>query len=337
MDARVAIVGDGTMGTALAAAAASQGRHCLIWSNDLLVVNAINHRHRHSRHFVDRELPGSLCATSDLAHALRSAQLSIVAVESSTFREVARRMSVHVSPALIVLSATKGLEPMTGKRMSQILGEEIPSCVSGAISGPNIARDIIDELPTGVLVASGSDDAPSAATKLIGHPSLHVYGSLDLVGVELLGALKNVVVIAAGIAAGLNLGDNARALIVTFGLMEIQKLASSFGAQENASFGLAGFGDLFLSITSTHSRNHSVGVKIGCHVKLSHILEELRQANETAEGINTIRECVRVARTQGVDMPLAECVYKIVFGQRPPKACLEQFFRDAAPLRRYVA
>jgi glycerol-3-phosphate dehydrogenase (NAD(P)+) len=334
MSARVTVFGDGTMGTALAAAVASQGRSCLLWSEDALLVREINERHRHLRHFVDRALPASLRATTNLQDALSSPELAIVAVGSTQFRNLAKRIGPFASPELIILSATKGLEPGTCKRMSQILREETPARVVGAISGPNITPDIIDQRPTGIVVASRNNEALAAAVELVEHPMLRIFGSSDLVGVELLGSLKNVVVIAAGLAAGLHLGDNARALIVTLGLMEIQKLAASLGGRADTPFGLAGFGDLFLSTTSTYSRNHTVGVQLGSNVTLDQLLAELAQSNETAEGINTIRECRSLARNQNMAMPLAECVHEIVFEGRQARGALEHFLSGAAAAQR---
>jgi glycerol-3-phosphate dehydrogenase (NAD(P)+) len=273
-------------------------------------------------------------ATTNLQDALRYPELVIMAVSSTQFRGMAKRIGDFASPELTILSATKGLEPGTCKRMSQILVEETPARVVGAISGPNITPDIIDRRPTGIVVASGDNAALATAAELIEHPTLLIFGSSDLVGVELLGALKNVVVIAAGIASGLNLGDNARAAIVTLGLLEIQELASSLGGRTATPFGLAGFGDLFLSTTSDYSRNHIVGIQIGKNVTLNQVLTELEQSKETPEGINTIRECQRLAREQRVKMPLAECVYEIVFEKRQSRCALERFLSNAAATQR---
>ena len=200
-----------------------------------------------------------------------------------------REICAFVPTDLVLLSATKGLEPETNKRLSEILEEETGAPVVGAISGPNSMQDIIASRPTALVVASIANLALPIAAEAIALPTLRVFGSSDLVGVELAGALKNIVAIAAGIAAGLDLGDNARAFLIAIGLAEIQKLAVSLGACASTFMGLAGFGDLFLTTTSPHSRNHWVGLELGRGARLCELLAHLERISETAEGVNSIR------------------------------------------------
>jgi glycerol-3-phosphate dehydrogenase (NAD(P)+) len=328
MTHRVAVLGDGTMGTALADAVGSGNRGCVLWSPDVELVRAVNERHRNPRHFSEHVLAHSLSATTIIEEAVASAQLVIVAVGSDLFRGIARSISAFVAPELVLLSATKGLEPQTNKRMSELLKEETRAEVVGAISGPNVTPDIIARRPTAIVVASKSNSALALAAELIELPTLRVFGSSDLAGVEFTGALKNIVVIAAGVAAGLGLGDNARASLVTMGLAEIQRIGTSLGGRPDTFMGLAGVGDIFLSSTSVYSRNHMVGVELGKGAKVDSIVDELRRLNETAEGINTIRTCRILAVERGVRMPLAECMHGILFEGLQPRTELERLLCD---------
>jgi glycerol-3-phosphate dehydrogenase (NAD(P)+) len=328
MKHRVAVLGSGTMGTALANAVATSGRACVMWSADAELVRGVNETHRNPRHFSDQLLPPSLTATTSLEDAVGSAELAIIAVRSDGVRALAQRIAASVPPEQVLLSATKGLEPQTNKPMSQLLKEETRALVVGAISGPNITQDIMAHRPTGIVVASAGNAALARAVELIELPSLRIFGSSDLLGVEFLGALKNVVVIAAGLAAGLGLGDNARSFLITLGLTEIQGLALRLGARPATFTGLAGFGDLFLSSTSVYSRNHMVGVELGKGFTLEALLALLERLNETAEGVNTIRACRQIAAEHGLAMPLAERIHDIVFGGRPARAGIEQLLSD---------
>ena len=329
MRRHVAVLGSGTMGTALAHAVASTGRDCVLWSQDTELVRSVNEDHRNPRHFPDLLLGPSLSATTNLEAAVRAARLAIIAVRSDGGRNLARGMGASVPSDLVALSATKGLEPGTAKRLSQLIEEETAARVVGAIAGPNSMQDIIARRPTALVVASPANLALPIAKDLIGLPTLLVFGSCDLVGVELAAALKNVVAIAAGIASGLGLGDNARALLITMGLAEIQRLAVSLGALASTFTGLAGIGDLFLTTTSPYSRNHEVGVELGRGVKLHDLVARLEKLNETAEGINMVRVGRELSVQQGLRMPLAECVYSVAFESAEPRNAFERLLSDA--------
>src|SRR6266567_197868 len=332
MGRHVAVLGGGTMGTALAHAIASANRDCILWSKDSELVRGVNEKRRNPRHFPDLVLGPSLSATSSLDQAVRAAQLAIVAVKSDEVRELARNIGKSVPADLVFLSATKGLEPVTNKRLSELLAEETGVQAVGAISGPNAMQDIIAGLPTALVVASTSNLASALAAKMIALPALRVFASSDLAGVELAGALKNIVAVAAGIASGLRLGDNARALLITIGLAEIQRLAVSLGARASTFMGLAGIGDLFLTTTSPHSRNHWVGVELGRGTKLEDLLEKLNELNETAEGINTIRAGRELASQQRVQVPLTECVYAVTFEGAEPGTAFGRLLADAGAM-----
>jgi glycerol-3-phosphate dehydrogenase (NAD(P)+) len=325
------------MGTALANAVASGGRDCALWSDDVELVREINSNHRHPCHFREYELSHLLSATTNLEQAVAGAQLAIIAARSDGFRDVVRKLGAFAPRELVIVSATKGLEPKTQKRMSELVSEETAVREVAALSGPNITHDIIACRPTGLVVASEASSAVALSVNLIELPTLRVFGSSDIVGVELAGALKNIVAIAMGMAAGLALGDNFRSLLFALGLAEIQRLGSSMGARPGTFTGLAGIGDLFLTATSVHSRNHMVGVELGSGAALADVLDYLDKVSETAEGINTLQACRRLALEHGVAMPLVECMYDVVFQGLDPRKAFERFMDDAFPNRALVA
>jgi glycerol-3-phosphate dehydrogenase (NAD(P)+) len=319
-DRSVAVLGSGSWGTTIAHVVASTGRPCFLWGRDEDVVKEINEKHRNPRYFPDRALAPGIRATTDLEEAARSTPLVVVGVASSGFREVARRLGDFVTGDQVLLSATKGLEPRTHKRMSEILKEETCAKKVGALSGPNIAREILDGEPAATVVASRFNEAIELSAQLLHGPRFRVYGNTDLVGVELAGALKNVVAIASGVSTGLGLGDNTRSLLITRGLAEIQRLGVKLGADPLTFSGLAGIGDLFVTCSSPLSRNHRVGAGLAKGKKLEKVLEEL---GEVAEGVNTTRVCREVASEAGVPMPIAEGVYRLLFEGLSAKSLLE--------------
>ncbi|HZU95234.1 MAG TPA: NAD(P)H-dependent glycerol-3-phosphate dehydrogenase [Planctomycetota bacterium] len=317
---KVAVLGSGSFGTTVAHVIASTGRTCWLWGRDAEVTAAINEKHKNPRYFSDRALAPTIRATSELEEAARNAQVVVVAVASSAFREVTKSLGDFVTGDQILLSATKGLEPRTHKRMSEILKEETCAKKVGAVSGPNIAKEILVGQPAATVVASRFKDAIEISAHLLSGPRFRVYGNSDLVGVELAGALKNVIAIASGVATGLELGDNTRSLLITRGLAEIQRLGVKLGADPLTFSGLAGIGDLFVTCTSPLSRNHRVGAGLAKGEKLPQILERL---GEVAEGVNTAKVCRELMVEKQVAMPIAESVYKLLYEDLSAKDVLE--------------
>jgi glycerol-3-phosphate dehydrogenase (NAD(P)+) len=318
------------MGTALANAAATGARPSVLWSDDETVSTGVNTAHRHPYHFVHHRLPRSLVATTSLREALSGAGCVIVTVPSEEARALAKNMQPYLESDAVVVSTMKSLEHGTNKRMSVVLQEETNVRDVGAISGPNLSHDILESRPTGLVVGAERRGVVKCIAEALEGPALRVFGTLDLVGLELMGALKNVIAIGAGIVAGLALGDNARALIIARGLTEIQMLSMSLGGCRETSLGLGGIGDLFLTATSVHSRNHMVGVELGRGIRLPQIIKHLGQLRETAEGIKTVEACHHLAVSQQLNMPLAESVYAIMFGERDPRTTILSVLNDAS-------
>jgi glycerol-3-phosphate dehydrogenase (NAD(P)+) len=320
MTGHVAVLGAGSWGTTIAHVVASTGRPCVLWSRDADVARGINESHKNPRYFPDRPLAPSLRATSSIEEAAKGAPLIVVAVASSGFREVTRKLGDFVTGDQVLLSATKGLEPRTHKRMSEILKEETCAKKVGALSGPNIAREMLDGQPAATVVASKFREAIELSAEMLASPRFRVYGNNDLLGVELAGALKNVIAIASGVSTGLGLGDNTRSLLITRGLAEIQRLGVKLGADPLTFSGLAGIGDLFVTCTSPLSRNHRVGVGLAKGEKLPQILEKL---GEVAEGVNTARVCRELSQERGVALPIADAIYKLLYEDATAPSVIE--------------
>lgn len=317
---KVAVLGAGSFGTTIAHVVASAGRPVYLWGRDAEVAKSINETRKSTRYFPERVLSEGIKATTSLEEAAKNAPVIVVAVASSGFREVSRLLGDFVTGDQVLLSATKGLEPRTHKRMSEILKEETCAKKVGALSGPNIAKEILLGQPAATVVASRFKDAIELSAHLLSGPRFRVYGNSDLLGVELAGALKNVIAIASGVATGLELGDNTRSLLITRGLAEIQRLGVKLGADPLTFSGLAGIGDLFVTCTSPLSRNHRVGVGLARGEKLPQILEKL---GEVAEGVNTAKVCRELMLEQKVAMPIAESVYKLLYEDGASKDVLE--------------
>jgi glycerol-3-phosphate dehydrogenase (NAD(P)+) len=317
MSKHVAVLGSGTMGTTLAHVVASGGRPCVLWSSNATTVQSVKERSRHDRFFVDRDLAPALEATGDLREAVDGAPLVISAVPSTSVRDLARRLGSIVTQEQTLFSATKGIELPSLSRLSEVLREETRAGVVGVISGPNITHEIMAGQLTGIVVASTSPSASESCARALELPKLRVYANDDLVGVELSGALKNVIAIAVGIATGLDLAVNTRSLLLTRAIAEIGHLVGALGGKPSTFFGLAGIADLYLTCTSPQSLNREIGIGLGRGGKLLDILSKLP---EVPEGTHTARACQALARSHGLELPIAEATCSILDGTLPASA-----------------
>lgn len=325
---RVAVIGGGSWGTTLAHLAAMAGdEEVVLWMRDPDAVREVNERRTNRRYLGDVKLAPTVRATTDLGDAVAGTRLVIVCVPSSAFREVAGAAGEFVTGDQILLSATKGLEPVTFARMSQVLAEETCARKVGAISGPNLAKEMIAGQPSATVVASRYREAIVVGARLLHSRVMRVYGNRDVKGVELAGALKNVVAIATGVAHGLGMGLNVRAMIITRGLAEVQRLGVKLGADPHTFAGLAGIGDLMATASSELSRNFRVGVGLSQGRPLPEILEEL---GEVAEGVNTTRVALELARSVDVPLPITEGVGRLLFEGGRPQEILDDLMTRAA-------
>ena len=311
--ARVGVVGTTSWGTTLAIILARRGIEVNLWARTEDEAVHLRAQGENSRFVPGAQFPPSLHVTASAGEALTGAELVIIAVPSRTLRENVREVRRSLHDSTVIVSATKGLELDTGKRMCQILQEELSSSHhSGicAMSGPNLAQEIIQEKPSSTVIASSNGDAAELAQRLINSPRFRVYTNDDIVGVEYGGALKNIIAIGAGICDGLGYGDNAKAAFITRGLAEIARLAVVVGANPLTFAGLAGMGDLVATCSSTLSRNHHVGEQLARGKKL----EEIRAImKNVAEGIDTTAAAIKLTQDLDVEMPITQATYGVLF------------------------
>lgn len=317
---RVAVVGAGSWGTTLANLLAGNGHEVILWAYEAEVAEAINGEGVNPLYLPDRVLESALRASSDLADVVAGAQLVVSATPCHAVRAVARRVAQSLGDARPpVVSVSKGLEPDTLETMTDVLGEVLPGCPMAALSGPSFAQEVFDRMPTAVVAASLDPAVAETVQQVFSTPTFRVYTGDDLIGVELGGALKNVVAIAAGILEGLGLGHNPRAALITRGLAEMTRLGEALGASPRTFAGLAGMGDLILTATGGLSRNRTLGCALGGGRTLA---EALAGKRTVAEGVNTSQVAVALASRTGVEMPIAVEVARVLFEDKPPRQAI---------------
>jgi glycerol-3-phosphate dehydrogenase (NAD(P)+) len=316
----VAVIGAGSWGTALAKVLVDRGHAVTLWGRDAGQLADIAGSGENARY-----LPGvklALAVEADLAKAVAGKPFVLTVVPSHTMREVMSRAAPSIAPHAVVISASKGIENETLATMDEVLKEVLPGKVGARLaylSGPSFAKEVGAGLPTAVVMASRDREAAAEASKLFHGDRFRVYTSDDVTGVEVGGALKNVMAIAAGIADGLGLGHNTRAALITRGLAEISRVAVRRGANPLTLAGLAGVGDLVLTCTGDQSRNRTVGMGLGRGKKLSEVLGEMKQV---AEGVKTTKSAYDLAQRLGVEMPITHSMYRVLYEDQPAREAL---------------
>jgi len=317
---RVGVVGAGSWGTTLADLLAGNGHQVHLWAREPEVVESINTRHENEVFLAGARLSDALEARATIAEVVGNAELVVSATPSHAVRDVARDIAASLPPGRVpVVSVSKGLEPGTYRFLSAVLEESMPGRPVVALSGPTFAREVYERHPTALVAASDDPEAAVEAQHVFSNSYFRVYTSPDLVGVQLGGALKNVIALAAGILVGLDLGHNAQAALITRGLAEIARLGASLGADPLTFAGLAGLGDLVLTATGELSRNRSLGIELGRGRALPDIMAERRTV---AEGVNTARTAVELAKREGVELPIATEVERVLFEDKPPRQAI---------------
>jgi len=316
---RAAVLGAGSWGTALAKVLAENGFETMLWARSAQQAAELNRDRENTRYLPGIPLPDRLVATHDARAALRGADVVTLVVPSHALRDLARELAGDFPLGAPVVTAIKGIENESLQLPSQILESTLPAALHRQLtylSGPSFAKEVALGVPTGVLVAGKDADFTSAAQHAFNNGRLRVYSTDDVIGVELGGALKNVVAIAAGIADGLGLGHNSRAALITRGLAEIGRLAVKLGAHPLTVSGLSGMGDLVLTCTGELSRNRHVGLELGRGKKLPQILGEMTMV---AEGVRTAKSAQALSLREGVEMPIVEGVHRILYEGRDPR------------------
>ena len=324
----IAVLGSGSWGTALAVLLGKKGYSITLWGIPE-EAEAIARDGENARYLPGVKLPPTVTTTSDIGEAVADRKAVVVAIPSTGVREVAKLLKNRLSAETILINAGKGLESDTGLRGSQVIREEIGegigrNCV--ALSGPNLAVELAHDIPTATVVACPDLDRAAAAQEIMSAPSLRVYRNADRAGVELGGALKNVLAIGAGVSDGLGYGDNTKATLVTRGLMEMTRLGVILGAAPRTLMGLSGMGDLMATCASRLSRNLRLGLMMGQGRTLDESLKELGQV---AEGMHTCEAAFLLSRKHNVYMPITEEVHAILFqGKHPKQAVHDLMSRD---------
>ncbi|MDE3002165.1 MAG: NAD(P)-dependent glycerol-3-phosphate dehydrogenase [Gemmatimonadota bacterium] len=323
---RASVVGAGAWGTALALVLVERGHDVRLWSYESAVADSIQ-RHRRNPYLDGVTLPESLHATSDLTAAVEGAELVVSVSPSQVVRSVMQEAAPHLDSDAIVVSASKGIELRSLRRMDEVLAEELgPGLMERfcVLSGPSFAHEVAERAPTAVVVASRSQDAAEHVQDAFQTPWFRSYTNNDVIGVELGGALKNVIALAAGMTAGLGYAHNTTAALMTRGLAEMARLGLAMGARPATFYGLAGMGDLVLTCTGSLSRNRTVGYRLGQGESLDAILLDMKAV---AEGVKTAPAVRELAHRHDVEMPIVEEVCSIVEEGRSPVEALQKLMR----------
>lgn len=311
---KIAVLGGGSFGTAMANLSSKNGCEVTLWVRDKRSVKSMQKTHINKKYLPDHKLDERLQFTHDLQAAVKGKDLIFVAVPSSAFRETLQKIAPFISAQAIV-SLTKGMEKDTFALMSDVIADELPNVAFGVMSGPNLAKEIMNNMPSATVIAS-----QSAALRLAVQTALHsaffrVFASDDLIGVELGGALKNIYAIAMGMAAAYDIGENTKAMILTRALAEMSRFGVQAGANPLTFLGLSGVGDLYATCSSTLSRNYQIGNMLGRGMSLDQAIKKLGQ---TAEGINTIQQVNEKAMKEGIYMPITHALHDIIYEDKAP-------------------
>jgi glycerol-3-phosphate dehydrogenase (NAD(P)+) len=329
MKEKIAVIGNGGWGTTLGLLLFNKGYDVDLWGVDREYVFYLREKKENVKFLPGITLPEGLKHTSDFKEALQNASFVVMAVPSPYMGQVAGQLKSYFSRDCGVISVAKGIEVGSNKRMSEILKEVLNPKSLAILSGPSHAEEVVRGVPTSVVVASENDAFAQSAQKLFMTDRFRVYTNSDVTGVELGGALKNVISVAAGISDGLGFGDNTKAALVTRGLAEMTRLGVAMGAKKETFSGLAGVGDLITTAFSSHGRNRKMGELIGQGINLE---EALKTTEMVAEGVKTCVAVVKLAEQHRLEMPISQKVYQVLYeGLNPKKAVQELMLREAKP------
>lgn len=319
---KIAVIGAGSWGTALASVLASNQYQIQMWSHSNVVAEEITALHTNEKYLPSARLSPNIECTTSIEDALREVAAVVMVVPSHAMREVSKQLAPFIQEDMIVIHASKGLEVGSFKRLSEVIKEELPSCVHeriAVLSGPSHAEEVVKGNPTTVSVSIENEELAHAIQKMFSNDFFRVYRNQDVIGVELGGSLKNIIAIGAGISDGLGFGDNAKAALLTRGLVEVTRLGVKLGAQPATFFGLTGIGDLIVTGTSPHSRNWKTGNLLAKGYTLEEALTELGMV---AEGIKATKVAHELAKREQVDMPITSALFQILFEGKDPKTAV---------------
>ncbi len=324
MSYKVAVIGAGSWGTALATLLAGNGHSVTIWSRGKEVADYINKKHENRVYLPGIPLHDELVATTDIETALVDAAYVVMVVPSHAMRTTMEQAAPFISSDATVISASKGIEDDTCKTMFQVIEDcGVSAKQIGVISGPSFASELASGQPTVVVAAAETQEVAESIQRLFASQALRVYSSTDVVGVEIGGVVKNVMAIATGVSDGLGHGHNARAAIITRGLAEIMRLAIKLGAQPETLSGLSGIGDLVLTCTGDLSRNRQFGLRVGRGEKVDEILAGMRMV---AEGVRNTKSVKQLAAREGIELPIVDISYEVLYENLDPSEAVTKLF-----------
>ena len=314
---RLAVLGAGSWGTALAAQAARNGVSTVLWGRDHEAIESMQATRCNARYLPGLQLPDELKFSTDLARSVGEADMVLIVVPSHAFADTARSIAPLLQRGVGVAWATKGFEPGTGRFLHEVAHEAFgPSVPQAIVTGPSFAREVTAGLPTAVTAHSDDANFAQLVARVLHGPTFRVYTGNDMLGAELGGAMKNVLAVATGVADGMNLGLNARAGLITRGLNEMQRLNAAIGGRPETLVGLAGLGDLVLTCTGDLSRNRRLGLALG---RGQSVADAVREIGQVVESVQTADEVMRLAQRHGLDLPISTQVQRVVHGEITPE------------------
>ncbi|MEG2016883.1 MAG: NAD(P)H-dependent glycerol-3-phosphate dehydrogenase [Clostridium sp.] len=313
---KVAFIGGGSFGTALAVLLAKKGEECTIWCHSQSSVDEINNKRENEKYLKGIKIPDSITAYGDLKEAVDGADVIVLSVPSKAIREVSKKVAPLLKGDEIVVTVAKGIEKHTLKRMSEIIEDEIKHHPIVVLSGPSHAEEVARDIPTTVTAASTDMEAAREIQKLFSNHTFRVYTNSDLIGVEIGGAFKNIIALAAGISDGIGYGDNTKAALMTRGMSEIIRVGTKLSGRPDTFYGLTGMGDLIVTCTSMHSRNRRAGILIGSGKTAE---EAVKEIGMVVEGIEAVKAFYELKCQTDVDMPITSALYEVLFSGSNPK------------------
>lgn len=322
---KVAVIGSGSWGTALAVMLQKHGHDVVIWSRRQDAVEQMEKERENKEYLPGVLLPEGLSFTAEREKAVKDAEIIILSVPSKAVRQTAIDFSPYLNSNQVLVNVAKGLEENSLKRLSQVIQECAPQCQVCVLSGPSHAEEVAREIPTTCLIASENAETAKMVQEEFMNPRFRLYTNTDMVGVEMGAALKNVMALAAGISDGLGFGDNTKAAIMTRGIAEMSRLGIEMGGKLETFAGLSGIGDLIVTCTSMHSRNRRAGILLGKGKSLAETLAEIKMV---VEGVNTVQAAYTLAKEHNVEMPITNAIYEVLFqGKNAEQAVLDLMSR----------
>jgi len=318
---KISFIGGGSFGTALAVLLSKKGSECSVWCHSESTIDDINIRRENTKYLKGTNIPEKVTAYSDIEKTIKNSQIVVLAVPSKAIREIARKVAPFLGGDEIIVTVAKGIEKYTLKRMSQIIEDEIKDHPIVVLSGPSHAEEVARDIPTTVTAASKDMEAARKIQNIFSNNTFRVYTNDDLIGVEIGGAFKNIIALAAGISDGIGYGDNTKAALMTRGMSEIIRVGTKLSGKAETFYGLTGMGDLIVTCTSMHSRNRRAGILIGSGKTVE---EATAEVGMVVEGIEAVKAFYELKSKINVDMPITTALYEVLFeGKNPKESVIE--------------